>query len=227
MNTPFNFNKRDLASIFFKHKWKILIAFLATVVTVLVGTLLMTPVYQATSRILVKFGREYTYRPEVGNVSNPYRPTLPEILNGEIQILTSPDLAAKTIQKIGIDNIYPGLPTDSDLTPMEMATQSFADALSVKGLEESGVIEVSFQHSSPQMAAKAINVLLDLFKEKHLETFTDPNTSTFLAGKAGELEKRVSESQAKLAGLKKSHSAYSLDEQRSLLLKQRSELDSE
>src|SRR5829696_7200225 len=111
MNRPFFFNTRDLASIFFKHKKKIAISFIATVLTVLIGTLLMTPIYEADARILVKFGREYAYRPEVGNVSNPYRPTLAEMLNGEIQILTSPDLAEKTISRIGIDKLYPGLPT--------------------------------------------------------------------------------------------------------------------
>ena len=227
MNTSFSFNKRDLFSILFKHKLKIILAFLATTVTVLVGTLLMTPVYQANSRILVKFGREYAYRPEVGNASNAYRPTLVEILNGEIQILTSRDLAEKTIAKVGLQNLYPDLQGDTPEATLEMARQKFGDGLSVKGLEESGVIEVAFQHTSPQMAAQTVNVLLEVFKEKHLETFTDPNASTFLASKAQEMEKRLRDSQEKLGGIKSKHAAYSLDEQRSLLLKQRSELDSE
>jgi len=41
-----------------------------------VVTLLMKPVYQSDSVIVVKFGREFIYRSEVGEVSNQAIPTL-------------------------------------------------------------------------------------------------------------------------------------------------------
>ena len=44
-----------------KHKWKILTLFLSTVITVAVGSLLATPIYRTTSRLLVKPGREDVY----------------------------------------------------------------------------------------------------------------------------------------------------------------------
>src|SRR3989304_10468032 len=83
---------RDFMSILFKHKQKILVVFLATVATVTVGSFLIPPTYEAKSSLLVKFGREYIYRPEVGErVSSDMRPLIPlnqeEVINSEIQIL--------------------------------------------------------------------------------------------------------------------------------------------
>jgi uncharacterized protein involved in exopolysaccharide biosynthesis len=219
---------RDLAAVLFKHKFKIVSAFLATVVTVLIGTLLIPPTYEATSRMLLKFGREYMYRPEVGPATSPYRPDLSAIMNAEIQILTSRDLTDKVVNQIGVELLYPELLADgrSKTSVLEVAQQKFARNLSVKGFEESGVVEVSFQHTSARMAARAVNVLVDNFKEKHLQTFTDPNASSFLEQKTDVYEQKLKQSQNQLRQMKLQHTAYSLDEQRTLLLKQRNDLDS-
>ena len=52
---------RDFLYVLFKHKSKILIIFFSIVVTVTVGSFIMDPTYEATSKILVKFGRENIY----------------------------------------------------------------------------------------------------------------------------------------------------------------------
>ena len=48
---------RDLLHILFKHQAKIITIFLTVVITVTIGSFLMSPVYEASSKILVKFGR--------------------------------------------------------------------------------------------------------------------------------------------------------------------------
>jgi uncharacterized protein involved in exopolysaccharide biosynthesis len=45
-------NLRDLLNVIFKHKAKIVIIFLTVVVTVTIGSFLMPPVYEASSKIL-------------------------------------------------------------------------------------------------------------------------------------------------------------------------------
>ena len=54
---------RDILYIIFKHKKKMLILFFTVVLTVTAGSLLMSPTYEATSKILLKFGRENVYSP--------------------------------------------------------------------------------------------------------------------------------------------------------------------
>ena len=34
---------------------------------------------------------------------------------------------------------------------------------------------MSFKHENPEIAAKAINTLIEQFKDKHIEVYSDPN----------------------------------------------------
>lgn len=215
---------RGFVEVLFKHRFTILLVFAATAITVAAGTFLMSPTYEADSQLLVKYGREYAYRPEIGNSNNSgYRPDLSGIMKAEIQILTSRDIASKTISSLGVQKLFP----TADNVVTDDVIQNFMGSLVVNGYEDSGVIELSFQHHDPQLAAKTLNVLVDLFKSKHLDTFTDPEASGFLQKKTDEFRHQLAESQDKLRQLKLEHGTYSLDEQRSLLLKQRSDLDAQ
>ena len=104
---------RDFLTVLFKHKYTILIIFFAVVTTVTVGSFLLPPTYEAKSSLLIKFGREYIYRSEVGERASDSRPLIPlnqeEVINSEIQILTSRDLIEKVITTLKVENIYPDL----------------------------------------------------------------------------------------------------------------------
>ena len=74
------------------------------------------------------------------------------------------------------------------------------------------------------MAAKALNLLVDYFKEKHLQAYSDPKSS-YLEQQLSAYDLRLKQSQGQLEAFKQKNRVFSLDEQRSLLLKQRTELD--
>lgn len=224
---------RDFLTVLFKHKTKIVVVFLATVITVTIGTFLMSPVYEAKSTLLVKIGRENIYRPEVGDKSPVISVNQEEVVNSEINILTSRDLIEKVITALKIENIYPevletswlqdiGLSTK--MTPLQAAVLKFQKALVAEGIKKSSVIEVSFQHKNPQIAAKAVNMLADFYKEKHLEVYSSPQSS-FLEKQLGTYDQKLKQSENDLEAFKQKNQVFSLDEQRSLLLKQSMELD--
>ena len=171
---------RDFLAILFKHKTRIVAVFFSIVITVTVGTLLLSPTYEATSSVLVKFGRENLYRPEVGDkgpIISLGQPNQEEILNSEIEILTNRDLMDKVITTIGVEKLYPDLidkTYSNGVTPKDVAIIQFGKKLSVEGVKKSNVINVSFQHKDPHMAAQVVNLLLDYFKEKHLQVYQRP-----------------------------------------------------
>jgi uncharacterized protein involved in exopolysaccharide biosynthesis len=96
----------------------------------------------------------------------------------------------------------------------------------VEGIKKSNVIEVSFQHEDPQTAAVVVNTLVRFYKEKHLEVNSDPQSS-FLETQLAEYDQKLKQSETNMERFKQDNRVYSLDEQRSLLLKQRVELDTE
>jgi uncharacterized protein involved in exopolysaccharide biosynthesis len=217
---------RDFLSVVFKHKTKIVTVFIAVVVTVTATSFLMAPVYKAESSLLVKMGREYLNRPEVGRNEPVMSLSQEEITNSEIQILTNRDLAEQVISSLKLENIYPGLLENppAHVKPLDMAVVKFQKNLKVEAVKKSNVIHISFQHKEPRIASAVVNRLVELFKEKHLQVFSDPRSS-FLEKQLAEYSQKLKESENNLQSFKQKSGAYSLEEQRSLLLNQRSLLD--
>ena len=114
---------RDIASIVFKHKRKMVITFCATILIVAVASLVMTPVYRASSKILVKFGRKNVYTPAVSGAgsSSPVLvdPQREEHINSAIEMIKGQKVIETVIQKIGLKNIYPKLLSDPSEAPLK------------------------------------------------------------------------------------------------------------
>ncbi len=219
---------RDFLTILFKHKIKIISIFIATVVMVTAVTFLLAPVYEAKSSLLVKIGRENIYRPEVGDNAPVTSVNQEEVINSEVNILTSQDLIEKVVTALKIENIYPDLVKDppSGMTPLNAAIIKFKKKLNVEGVKKSNVIEVTFQNKNPRIAAKAVNLLVDFYTVKHLQLYSGTETS-FLDRQQALNSQKLKESADDLELFKQKNHVFSLDEQRSLLLQQRSALDTE
>lgn len=223
-----NISLRDLLTVFFKHRAKILTIFSIVVVMVTITTFFASPVYEAKSTLLVKYGREYMNLSEVGSSAPMMSLDREAIINSEIQILKSPDLAKRVIESIKLSQMYPDLAKDQsqDTRPMDVAIARFEKSLNIEDVMKSSVIQVSFEHMNPQIASKSVNLLVDYFREKHLQVFSSPQSS-FLEGQVGAIRKKLLASESEMQSFKQKNQVYSLEEQRTLLLRQRTDLSSE
>lgn len=217
---------RDIMTIVLKHKGKILTVFFGTIVTVMGVTMLMPPTYEAQSSLMVKIGREHMYRSEFGGMT----PALPydqeRIVESEIQILSSRDLSQRVIETLGIQLMYPDIWDDppGNITPLEAAIRAMQDHLSVTKVRDSNVIKVMFENKSPIVAAQSLSLLVNFFKEKHLEVFSNPKAS-FLEKQLIAHQKKLTDSKTALQSFKQEHGLSSLEEERRLVLEQRRDLD--
>lgn len=222
-------NALHALNIIFKHIKGILAIFVTVVTVVTVITICQKPTFEARSIVLVKMFKEDNSRPGMGADTNnlPRAVSQDEVVNAEIQILSSREVAEKVIQALNIEVMYPELCNVE--TPkairMEQALQTFAENLHVSGIKKSNVISVSFEHHNSEMAAKAVNVLIDVFKEKHLALHSDPQSS-FIGSQLAAFQNKLKESERKLEEFQQNNKVFSIEEQRSLLLRQRTELDS-
>lgn len=221
-------NLRDFLTMVFKHKSKIIVIFLTVTIVVIGGTLSSKPVYLAKSSFLVKPWKEDASRPgmDTSNAGMSIMLSQDELINTEIQILTGRELAEKVIGTIKLETIYPDLVKagSKNAHPMDSAVEAFGKNLKVVGIRKSNVVEMTFQHSNPKVAAGALNLLVEAFKEKHLSLHSDPQSS-FIGTQLTSFESKLKESQKDLQAFQQANKVYSLEEQRSLLLKQRSDLD--
>ena len=218
---------REFLTVLFKHKSRIAAVLLLFVLIGLVLSFLLPPVYEARSTVLIKVGREYISNAEVGSARALLSLEQQEVLNSEIQIMSNRELIEKVVTLLKVETLYPNLAkkTTSKISPREAAVLQVEKHLSVLGVKKSNVIEVSFRHGDPQVAAKVVNLLVELFREKHLKVFSDPQ-STFLEKQLQIYRTKLGLSEESMQSFKQGNQVYSLDEQRSLLLKQRTELDS-
>ena len=213
---------REFLTVVFKNKTMILVVFFAVVVTVTIASFLTAPVYESEASILVKIGRE--------DMKDNNAPIMSlnqeEVINSERQILKNRDLIEKVIATLTLEKIYPELLKNppANVKPMDAAIDRFQKVLKVEGMNKSSVLLVSFQHKDPLIAADAVNRLIDFYKEKHLQVFSDPKSS-FLDTQLVNYDRKLKESENSLQSFKQKKGVFSLDEQKSLLLRQRSELD--
>lgn len=219
-------NKTELLTLLFRHKNKILAVFFAVVLTVATFTFLSAEVFEAKSTLMVKIGREYMNRPEVGDRQPVMALNQEAVINSEIQILTSRELISKVIETIKPEKMYPDLGNDpSDKSnPLDIAVAIFEKSLKVEGVKKSSVIQVTLRHKDPQMASRAVNLLVEYYREKHLQVFSDPQSS-FLESQLGSYAQKLNEAESSLEIYKQKNGVYSLVEQRTLLLQQRNTLD--
>lgn len=216
---------REILTVLFKRKSLFVGVFSASIVLALVLSFLIPPTYEARTALLIKLGREYVNNPGVGDLRSLMLEHQ-EIMNSEIKILASRELIEKVISRLKVETLYPKLAkaTSGKMTPLETSILKFEKSLSVEAIRKSSVIEVSFRHQDPKVAAAAVNLLVDLYREKHLRVFSDPQSS-FLEKQKEIYKKKLGDTENTLEEFKQKNRVYSLEEQRSLLLRQQADLD--
>lgn len=209
---------------------RLLVASIFGAVMLAVGlfTALATPMYEATSLLLIKFGREYVYQDDVGGGGGGIVPRGREtLINSEIQILRSAEVVKGVVETMGVETLYPQLAlAPPPGQPIEsIAAARFLANLQVRQVQDADVIQVSLRNSDPQVTARAVNLLVDLFKEKHLEAFGEPQATAFLEEKAAKASEELKAAEAKLLEFQAEHPQFSLEDKDALLLRERTELE--
>ncbi|MGP0593527.1 GumC family protein [Nitrospira sp. T9] len=218
---------RDILTVLFKHQRVIIAIFLLFTILSLLVPMKMTPIYQAEASLMVKIGREHIYNSEVGDQSQKVAFDLQALIAPEIEILTTRDLRLRVLEVLGVGTIYPDILENEFLTnsPLETAQGRFQNNLTVTQSGKSNVINLTFEHHDPEVAARALNLLSELWKEKHLAIFSNPQAS-FLKEQVEVFRKKLEQSETTLQEFKQEHEISSISDQRKLLLDQRQNFDS-
>jgi uncharacterized protein involved in exopolysaccharide biosynthesis len=228
MANPYEMTTREILSILFKEWRKLAVVFIALVVVVTGFSFLLTPYYEATTRLLVKSGREFQVRsdPNQPVVSIPAS-TKQEIVNSEIQILTSRDIIEGAISRVGINKLYPGIEggslLGSGVSPMDKAVQQFQRDLKVTPVELADVIEVSYRNPDPEVAVAALNAVIDLYQQKHAAMFADPKFK-LLGEQTEQYTNQLDAVTRKITDMRNSGSLFDIPTQRGKLLDDRASI---
>lgn len=180
----------------------------------------LTPTYQSTAVVLVKLGRELVYNPELGD-RTAFFTSMDSIILAELEILHSDDLLRDVVDSLDPVRLYPDLGSDDVANPVQLAVQRFREAYAATAVSMTEVIRISFRHPDPEIAADAVNVLVDRLKEHHLRAFGEPQSTAFLQVKVVRLQKELEESEEKLEAFQSKRPILTVDNAAEMLEQER------
>jgi len=170
--TEAHFTLSTFWRIVLKRAWTIATATLIVVVLAAVYTYRMVPIYRATASIDL----EPDY-PQLQSINDLYRQAPTDdysFIATQMQVLQSDSIAWQTIEQLGLDRIQASPVPKS--APQASAAQIAAarkaamigdlkGGLHIEPLKDSRIVEVSFESSDPELAARILNALVTNYIE--------------------------------------------------------------
>ena len=161
----------------------------------------------------------------------PVDPAREERVNAAVEMIKGQKVIEGVIQKMGVKNIYPHLANDETPSSMQStlnaATRLFQKNLSVKGVRKSNLVDIKFDHNDPMVALNVVTTLIDIFVEHHMTAYKEPRNYDFFSEQVKLLTGKLKASETAVAAFRDRHDISSLQDQKSTLLRQNSEIDIE
>jgi polysaccharide biosynthesis transport protein len=218
----------DYLLILRKHQWLVLSFMLAVVTIVSIATFRMQPVYVATARI--ELGRENTnILPFQGADSYDMMMDLENYIETQSKILTSETLALQTIRS----GVLGGDPSSEAMATGNLANQkrppelaAFLASLSVRRVPNSRLMDVSFEATSPELAAQILNSHIKNFIDQNRRSRYEATTSatSWLTDQLDELRVKMKNSEDARLDYERKNQIWELDDKQSITTQRLTEI---
>jgi succinoglycan biosynthesis transport protein ExoP len=194
-----NMTLGDIYYILFRHKWKILICSAAGVLAAFAFHLLRPPAYQSEAKLFIRYvvTDNKTLGPDGANGTTQSPDHGGEtIMNTELQILTSLDLAKQVAAIIGPERILAKAGGGGDLN---RAADVILVGLTAEVPPSSSVIQIIFKHPDPRIVQPVLNQIIDCYLKKHVEIHSAVGImGDFLTQETDQLRSNLAETEDEL-----------------------------
>ncbi|HLK06215.1 MAG TPA: polysaccharide biosynthesis tyrosine autokinase [Candidatus Acidoferrum sp.] len=228
----------DYLLILRKHQWLILSFLIAVVTIVSIATFRMQAVYSTTARI--EIDRENSnVLPFQGAESYDYLMDTDTYIETESKILTSETLALQTIRSTGLANNpeYSSGQAPSEAIasgslanhkrPGELA--AFLGSLAVRRVPNSRLLDVTFESTDPQLAARIVNAHIENFREDNFRSRYQAiaQASSWLADQLDDLKVKVQKSEDARLEYERKNQIWELDDKQNISTQRLSDINKE
>ena len=156
----------DIYFVIFRHKWKILLLTLLGLAGAAIFYFTKQPLYQSEAKIFIRYVSDNRTLNPADNSSQVHSliDMGQSVMNSEMEILTSYDLAAKVATNIGPEKILAKVGGGSDAGA---AAGVVSGNLKVEGRNDSSVIHVIFRHADPSLVQPILTEIITDYLDKH------------------------------------------------------------
>ncbi len=215
-NSFAGFSLRDLVTALFYYKRPMILAFVVPCVLGVLAGMMAHTTFTAQARLLVLYGSEYVFHPGNRDTGSDITLDRNQIIQGELQIIQSPAVAAEVMQAVGPATVYPALA--SDPSPLRAAMSRFATDLVVTTIPQSNVVELSLRNADRTVAIRVLNELIAHYLNYRNTIFGKAQTGGDNAQR-DEFADRLRKAEDNLARFGIDHGVTNLDDQMSLQLR--------
>jgi capsular exopolysaccharide synthesis family protein len=234
-------NLREYWQVILKHKWTVLGFFAVVFIAVFVATLLMTPIYRATTVLQIE--REAAKVVQFNDVApeETMSSSSMDFYQTQYELLKSSSLAQRVVDQIGLDRLRPSnadrdesvvdwlmgntqkdqlsdlAQGQLDLEKLKLAKLKQAEALlaslTVEPIRKSRLVKVSFDSSDPVLAATVANQFSQNFIAFNLERRFEATAyaKTFLEERIAQVKLKLEEAERAQLEYAREHGIISVD----------------
>jgi len=216
--------------VLLKRKWLILSTLVVVLGAVAVWTFTRVKIYRATTTVLVERQAPQVLGREVGEVvdtsmGNYWRNK--EYMETQKQVLTSKRLAVRVAEQLHLasnDRFWgPGGSSSKGTKKpgLQDAARMLLAIVDAKPVRDANILEISVEHSDPELAAGVANAYTQTYKEQHIEyKLSSTNGAVkWLADQLDDLKKQLEKAEMALHDFKKNNNivSVSLEDKQTLI----------
>ena len=207
---PSGIKAHDILYILFKHKWKIIV--LSLIGFGIAGGLAyrydnLSPSYETSADLLVRYVVER-------NVGDPDAPSSIKgadpmtVMNTELEILKSYNVALDAAKAMGPEKIMPAGPTPANLV---VAAGYVIRQLKVDAQMGSNIIHLSYRDSDPKRAVEVLNQIIKSYFTRHLEIHRSTTAFNQVSAQADQARSTLRITEEEINKLKAKSGVISID----------------
>lgn len=206
---------RDVGTILFRQRWKIVVVTLTVLLGTAAGTFLHPKVYLSEAKLFFRLGSESfsadpTLAPRIAPVVSVGQAREAE-LRTATEILGSRELAEQLVDKAGIETVTgrapTPLPADGEAQPQkrqrERAVTLFLRHLQVEVDKQSNVVTLGLEHPSSRQAQALLSDYVRLFLDRHMEINLGTPSLELFQQQAAQFEREAEKALNELSTLRK------------------------
>jgi uncharacterized protein involved in exopolysaccharide biosynthesis/Mrp family chromosome partitioning ATPase len=201
-------NLNDILFILFRHKGKIIISTLTGIVASLVFYFHF-PIYESKAKLIVRYVLDRSPVDKVEAGTNAVNSLVGDaIINSEVEILNSMDLALQVAESVGPRVL---LPKAADPNK-DQAAGMIASGLKVSQKLGSNVITVSYRNRNPGIPKRIVEDLVTHYFDKHLQVHRSLGTFDYVMRETQKVRLQLHQTEEQLKTLKEKAGILSLAE---------------
>lgn len=193
------FGVQDVIYILFKHKWKIMILSLLGFTASAVVYLNRKPLYESQAKLLVRYVLNRNTVDPFQSQMNPTGGPGDSIINTEIEILNSEDLAKAVAEAVGVAKL---MPLSGGNAKIEDGAGLIRSQLNVAVAPGSNVVHINYSDADPDLSVAVLGELVQQYFIKHLQIHRSANAFELVSKQAEEVRQRLTETEVELDTLR-------------------------